>query len=258
MFQSTYVKTQDAAWIKNTTYAAAPTIRISLHSADPSLTGANEIAFTRVAPTTFGAIATVGTKRQFPINEALTFVSSPITGSATHWGVWDAATSGNFLGGGQLLDENGDPTTVALTTGNDATIASGSIFFAYNIGVFSNYLIDAKLNWYKGTTFPVAPAHIYGGIGLGLTSSGGGTDSGIARQVISWGANITEPNYIRVPNSAEVSFGSTPSGGLTLDSLSYHDSLTDGNLLWVSLYRSQFYIAGNPLSWAAGKINVDF
>lgn len=257
MFQSTYVKNQDAGWVKGTTYAAAPTIRISLHTGDPSLTGANEIAFTRVAPTTFGAIATAENKRQFPINEELTFVNSPITGSATHWGAWDAATTGNFLGGGQFLDENGDPTTIELTTGNDVTIASGSIFFAYNIGVFSNYIIDAKLNWYKGTTFPAAPTDIYSGVGTGLTSSGGGTDSGIAREIITWGGNLTNPNYIRIQSASELDFGGSPSE-LTLNSLAFYDALTAGNLLWVSLFAVRVYPVGSPISWAIGSINLEF
>ena len=50
--QSTYLKTRDSLWIKATNYPAIPTLRISLHSADPLLTGVSEIAFTRIAPTT--------------------------------------------------------------------------------------------------------------------------------------------------------------------------------------------------------------
>jgi|GEM_PF-5289515 len=261
MAQSTYLKEKDALWIKGTNYPAAPTagsgLRISLHTADPSLTGANEIAFTRVAPATYGSIATSGILRQFPINQALTFVNSPITGSATHWGSWDALTGGNFLGGGQFLDTNGTPAPIALASANDVTIASGTIRFAFNRSVFSDYFIDAKLNWLKGTAFPTAPASIRASLGTGLLSTGAGTDSGLARQPITWDANVTIANYIRVPNSAQLVF-TTITSALTLDSAGFYDALTAGNLIWVGQFPSRTFAIGETPTWEIGAINVDF
>ena len=259
--QSTYLKQKDALWIKGTNYPTAPTagsgLRISLHSADPALTGASEIAFTRIAPTTYGAIATSGILRQLPINQALTFTSSPITGNATHWGSWDALTGGNFLRGGQFLDTNGTPAPIGLTTGNNATIVSGTIRFAIERGVFSDYFIDAKLNWMVGTAFPTAPASIRASLGTGLQSDGTGTNSGLARQPISWGANTTITNYIRVPNSAQVAFSALGSA-LTLDSAGFHDALTAGNLIWVGRFASRLFGIGETPLWEIGAINVDF
>ena len=261
MPQSTYLKTRDSLWIKGTNYSTAPTagsgLRISLHSADPLLTGVNEIAFARIVPTTYGAIATLALLRQFPINESLTFVNSPITGSATHWGSWDAATGGNFLGGGQFLDSSWIPASIALTAANDVTIASGTIRFAYQRGVFSDYFIDAKLNWLKGTAFPTAPASIRASLGTGLQSDGTGTNSGLARQPVSWGADTTILNYIRVANSAQVAF-SAPASALTLDSAGFHDALTAGNLLWVGRFSSRLFAIGEIPLWGSGAINVDF
>ena len=255
--QSTYLKTRDSLLIKATNYPAIPTLRISLHSADPLLTGVSEIAFTRIAPTTYGAVATFGLLRQFPINEALTFVNSPITGTATHWGSWDAVTGGNFLGGGQFLDINGSPAPLAITAANDATIASDAIRFAYQRGVFSDYFIDAKLNWLKGTAFPTAPASVRASLGTGLQSDGTGTNSGLARQPVSWGADVTIPNYIRVANSAQVNFGAVASS-LTLDSAGFYDALTAGNLLWVGGFSSRTFAIGEIPLWGIGAINVDF
>ena len=261
MTQSTYLKQKDSLWIKGTNYPAAPTLgsglRISLHSADPALTGTSEIAFTRVAPSTYGAIATSGILRQLPINQALTFTNSPITGNATHWGSWDALTGGNFLRSGQFLDVNGTPAPIALTTANDATIASDTIRFAIERGVFSDYFIDAKLNWLIGAAFPTAPVSVRASLGAGLPSDGTGTNSGLARQPVLWGANITIPNYIRVPNSAQVSFGSLASP-LTLDSAAFHDALTAGNLLWVGRFPSRLFGVGETPLWEIGAINVDF
>lgn len=259
--QSTYLKQLDALWIKGTNYPAAPTsgsgLRISLHSADPALTGASEIAFTRIAPATYGAIATSGILRQLPINQVLTFTSSPITGSATHWGSWDALTGGNFLRGGQFLDHNGTPAPIALTTANDVSIASGTIRFALERAVFSDYFIDAKLNWLKGTTFPTAPASIRASLGAGLLPTGAGTDSGLARQPITWDANVTIANYIRVPNSAQLVF-TTITSALTLDSAGFYDDLTAGNLIWVGQFASRAFAIAETPTWEIGAINVDF
>ena len=259
--QSTYLKTKDSLWIKGTNYPTAPIagsgLKISLHSADPVFTGASEIAFTRIAPTTYGTVVTLGLSRQFSINQALLFVNSPITGSATYWGSWDAVTGGNFLGGGQFLDSSGIPTPIAITAANDVTISSGAICFAYQRNVFSDYFIDAKLNWLKGTAFPTAPASVRASLGTGLQSDGTGTNSGLARQPVSWGADTTITNYIRVANSAQVNFG-TLASALTLDSVGFHDALTAGNLLWVGRFSSRTFAIGEIPLWEIGAINVDF
>jgi len=255
--QATYLKLLDALWIKGTSYPTAPVLRISLHSADPSLTGTSEIAFARIAPSTYGAIATSGILRQFPIAQVMTFTASPITGSATHWGAWDALTGGNFLGGGQFLDTSGNPAPITLTTGVDAIIASGTIRFAYQTSVFSNYFIDAKLNWLKGTAFPTAPTSIKASLGTGLQSDGTGTDSGLTRQSVPWDVNIVVTNYIRVPNSAQVNFGSAASV-MTLDSSGFYDALSAGNLLWVGRFASRTFAIGDGMIWGIGAITVDF
>lgn len=255
--QSTYLKTQDAAWVKGTNYPSPPTIYLSLHTADSSLSGINEIAFSRVMVSAFSSISTLDTIRRFSITTETTFVSSPITGNATHWGAWDNSTSGNFLGGGQILNSSGVPSSISLTIGNDATLAANTISFGYNIGVFSDYFIDAKLNWLRGTSFPSAPSNIFYGIGTNLTSSGGGVDAGIARQSISWGANVTLPNYIRIQSSAALNFGGSPSN-LTLNSVAAYDLIVGGNLLWIGSFPSRSYPTGVVIDFPIGFINVEF
>jgi hypothetical protein len=255
--QSTYLKNADANWVKGTTYPAAPsTVYITLHSADPSLTGANEIAFdARISVTTFSTVSTVGLSRQCSVNEAITFVDAPSTSSATHWGAWDSLTGGNFLRGGEFLDEDGNPSPIAFTIANDATIASGTIFFAIQRGVFSDYFIDAKLNWMRGVTFPAAPTNIYASLGTNLQSDGTGTDSGIAREIVSFGANTTIPNYIRITNDAQVEFTQT---SVTVNSAGFHDAATLGNLLWVGSYSERTFALSDSIIWETGRINVDF
>jgi hypothetical protein len=73
---------------------------ISLHTADPGTTGANEAtggspAYARKAATWAGASS--GSK---PLSAAVTF--DVAAGTYTHYGLWDALTAGNFVGGGAL------------------------------------------------------------------------------------------------------------------------------------------------------------
>lgn len=71
---------------------------ISLHTANPGTTGANEVAggtYARVA-TTWGSIAG-GT-----VTGSQVTVNVPAGVTITHWGVWDAATGVNYYDGGPL------------------------------------------------------------------------------------------------------------------------------------------------------------
>ena len=75
---------------------AAAGTRISFHTADPGATGANEISGTGRPATTWGAASggsRVGSQVSAPI---------PAGTTVTHWGIFDAATGGNFIYGGAL------------------------------------------------------------------------------------------------------------------------------------------------------------
>lgn len=71
---------------------------ISLHTASPGTTGASEVsggAYARVATTWAAASAGSRTGSQVTVNV-------PASTTITHFGIWDAATGGNYLGGGPL------------------------------------------------------------------------------------------------------------------------------------------------------------
>jgi hypothetical protein len=112
-------------WTRNTQFATPPTaIFISLHTADPAQTGANEVVTTagtgwvgyaRQSVTTgtsgsgagavFAAPSASGTLQQTTNGSAITFPASGGTSGTvvvTYFGVWDAVTGGNYLGGGAL------------------------------------------------------------------------------------------------------------------------------------------------------------
>jgi hypothetical protein len=98
---------------------------ISLHTADPGDTGASEVVvgthtwYARVAVTrntsNWDAPADNGDGRQIFNNLVITFPTPTTSVTVTHWGIWDASTSGNFLYGAALS------SSAALASGQSAT-----------------------------------------------------------------------------------------------------------------------------------------
>jgi hypothetical protein len=113
---STYFATECLNWIKGTDTDTAPTdVYVSLHDGSPGDAGSGGTDVTdtinsggRVA-VTFGAIAGKAMS-----NDAIVdFGTADGDADVTHFGVWDAATSGNFIGYGALVTprsiETNDP-----------------------------------------------------------------------------------------------------------------------------------------------------
>ena len=75
----------------------------SLHTADPGKTGQSETSgapYARKLVTQFTAVDSDGSAKRVR-NVALLLIQVP-AGTYTHVGMWDAASGGNFLGGGLL------------------------------------------------------------------------------------------------------------------------------------------------------------
>ena len=99
------------------------TAYVSLHTADPTDTGINEVtggAYARQGPVTF---ANAGNNPTVASNSAIvTFPAATATGGTiTHFGVWDAVTTGNFRGSGALT------TAKAVNNGDTARFAAGAL-----------------------------------------------------------------------------------------------------------------------------------
>lgn len=94
-------------WLRNTAGAGVPAnVYVSLHSADPGDTGASELsgnAYARVAVSTTGGFSAPAAGATENAAEILFPVATPAgQGTATHFGIWDAATVGNLLFRGVL------------------------------------------------------------------------------------------------------------------------------------------------------------
>ena len=113
---SQYFAMQVLNWVKGSPFPTAlSNVYISLHSADPGTAGTNADETnaitnssnrTTISSSALGAIASA-TGGGFEITNTgvvqLTTAAANTTAiTVTHFGVWDAATSGNFLASGQL------------------------------------------------------------------------------------------------------------------------------------------------------------
>lgn len=99
------------------------TVYVSLHTADPGTTGANEIsgnAYARQGPVAF---TNAGNEPTIASNSAIVTypAATAAWGTITHFGDWDAATGGNFRGSGAVA------TPKAVNSGDTARFAAGAI-----------------------------------------------------------------------------------------------------------------------------------
>lgn len=108
-------------------YSRPATVYISLHTADPGETGASEVAssngYARASFTnnaTNWPAASGGSKSN---GTAITFgtPSGAGWGTVTHFGIWDASSTGNFLFGGALA------TSKAINSGDTVSFAISAL-----------------------------------------------------------------------------------------------------------------------------------
>jgi hypothetical protein len=107
-------------FLKGTAFTQPTNVYISLHTADPGLAGASEVAggsYARQLANTKFAAAGSGSKVS---NADIEFPLMPVA-TLTHAGIWDAVSGGNFLSGGALTT----PKTTA--SGDSFRLASGQL-----------------------------------------------------------------------------------------------------------------------------------
>lgn len=131
MSASTYLRDARLNWMRGTAHPAVPGggFFVSLHSADPGVTGASELsgnAYARAAIAaatgSWAAPATNGAVRQITNAVAVTWAAaSGAWTAATHFGIWDAVSAGNFIRGGALA------VTKTVQSGDTATANIGDL-----------------------------------------------------------------------------------------------------------------------------------
>lgn len=121
---SNYLEDQIIGWaFSGATFATLPTagtVWVSLHTADPSETGASEVTggnYARISVAAAGWTKTTGGTASATNTADIVYPASGTvtwSGTVTHVGIWNASSAGNFLFGG------------ALTTSR--VVASGDVF----------------------------------------------------------------------------------------------------------------------------------
>lgn len=106
---------------KQTSPAAPTTVNLSLHTADPGTTGANEVTDTGYARQNITTKMAAPSGKTITNNTAITFGPAAISYTVTHWGLWDQ--SGTFIDGGAFT------SSVTLAIGEHYNIPVGD--FAY-------------------------------------------------------------------------------------------------------------------------------
>lgn len=99
--------------LRGVAFTAPTRVYVSLHTADPGLTGANEVslanwpAYTRMDPANGGAVGNGFSAASSKATENALDIEFPAMDgvsavTVTHFAIWDAATAGNCLLVGQL------------------------------------------------------------------------------------------------------------------------------------------------------------
>jgi len=100
---STYAKNKLLDTLRNVSFAVTTTY-LSLHSASPGDTGANEISGGSPAYARKSTVWNAATGGSMD-NSDTPVIDVPASTTVTHLGVWDAVTAGNFLGYVDITDE---------------------------------------------------------------------------------------------------------------------------------------------------------
>lgn len=270
MAASTYYKNQQLNWFKGTNWASAPAtdLYFSIHDAQPDGVGSSEMVGAVSGRATysvsnFSAPATDGNYRQIKNTALINWGTALTTDAATHWGLWDSASGGNFLFWGEL-SYLGSPSSLSFNTGDPVTLGIDSVAIRLDILSWSIYARDLQLNWFRGTNHPAALAQVYVGLSNTIVAAGTGTEItptiAAARLPIlssEWGTITSSGLTRRMKNTSLLNYGGSLGASSPINNLSIWDSLTSGNLLlFPALTYPQSVQAGKPIYIPAGAISV--
>ena len=213
-----------------TTWTKPTAVFLSLHTADPGTTGANEVgagwytAGGRKQPATGWNASTIAGSTN---NGAVTYPTvSGADVTVTHIGVWDNAT----VGAGTFL--------TSVTLSSSKTFGDGSVPIIPDAGMtvsaldnFSDYLKPLIVDHLLGLTTYTKPASTY--LAMYITDIDAtdvateASTGGYARQLVGWDASASGAT----DNTAEEDFGTASANVGNVKDFGIRDAITTGNLL---------------------------
>lgn len=271
---STYLRDKFLNYhFRNTAIGTAPaTLYFSLHSADPSLTGVSEVTTTyfagRAAYTSsnFTAPSTVGSNRIISSNASLSLGTSiaATTTPLSYYGIWDAATSGNFLFGGTFKNTLGVDTPLTFGSGDTVTRASGTIQLYLDLLYWSVYARDLQFSWLKGGSIASPNANNYVGLYTALDATNTGTEitatvatgGRFAIPAANWTAPATVSDRRQINNTNNIDFGNAIAAATGFDKVGVLSASTSGNLIIFMDATSQDIVIGQSLLIPATYLKV--
>ena len=247
-YSITYANKVLAKIFNGTAFSFTP--YLSLHTSDPGATGASEVSggsYARVnASTLFGTAATTGS---LSISSGFSITGMPGV-TVTHVGIWDAASSGNFVEGGPLT------APMIVASGQGFSVSSGQLTIGFSDSplatAWTTYLRNAVLNYmYLGTAFsatPYASLHTGAPGGTGANEVTGGSYARFALTMAS-------PTNGGTSNTNSGSTANMPA--VTVSYQGIFDASTAGNFLMSAAYSSSISVAAAAtFTWNAGDISA--
>ena len=261
--------------LKGVNMPTAPTnLFFSLHSADPSDTGASEVTSSflsgRVsyASSNFSAPTTNVNDRQI-VNSAILSLGSSTAASTgiPFLGIWDASTGGNFLWAIKLQTSAGVDSPLIFGSGDAIQFALGAIALRLDILKWSIYIRDIQLNWLRGTAAITAIMTSYMGLHSTLFADATGTEltttvrtaGRLAIASTAWDALTTLGLASITKNSNNIDFGASVGNAFGYTRIGFWNAASAGNLIFIGVSLApQDIVAGTPVFFTAGSISAGF
>jgi len=247
--------------VYNTPYTPPATIYLAMGTADFTAAGLSvELSGSGYARTaiTFGAESA----RAITQNAVVTFPTATGDWSqATHYAIFDAATTGNIMAFGQL------DTARTVLSGKTLSVAASECVISATAGEYSDYLANMSLNFvFRNQTF-ASPATYVGFTTAVITDSMTGSTitevsggSYARKQVNVNGGSAptwTLASSQAIDNVAAITFTTPTASWGTATSTFIADALTSGNLLMYDNGMTDTAIgSGDPVEFPIGDYDI--
>lgn len=245
----------------NGSYTPPSSVFLALHTADPaddaSGAEANYTSYGRTA-ITFGAAAS----RRVTQSGTVTFpASTGGSNTVTHWGIWDASTSGNLLAHGAFT------ASKTIVSGNTPSVASTEVFVEFSAGEISDFLSNTLLDFmFRNQAYAQPDTYIAlvtatvsdSDTGSTITEPGGGS---YAREQVNPNGGSSPTWDLAasglVDNTHDVVFTEATASWGTIVGVAIVDAATNGNLLFYdNAMADQAVGSGDTVTFPAGDIDV--
>jgi hypothetical protein len=180
-----------------TAFSAPATVYASAHTADPGLTGANEVTGTGYAR---AAISWAAASVKAKSSNAAVSITFPNTGgpwNVPFAGIWDASSSGNFLFRVPLLG------TTIIAAGQ----ASTDLFTSYGHGLAADDRVFIDAGGGQGLPSGITAGTVYYVLASGLTTDAfkvSATSGGTAVDLTTDGEGIFRKVLVKPMNATDV------------------------------------------------------